>query len=278
MKKTKYLPVSGIKHMEQIKHLMETRLKNLFQIKHEKEKALSKTPEGTLRVCRRGSRVQYYHRNDPKDFNGTYIRGKDIKLAQRLAQKDYDQKVLCAAEQEIKAIQKCLSNYPTRSAEEIYENLHKERQKLISPIEQTNSEYVKKWEEVEYQGKNFYEGSSGFCTEKGEKVRSKSELIIANLLQKEGVPYRYEYPIYLNGMGMIHPDFTVLNVNEKKEFYWEHFGMMDDWEYVEKAIKKLAAYEQNGIFPGEKLIITYETRRNPISQKLVELMISHYLH
>ena len=130
---------------------------------------------------------------------------------------------------------------------------------------------------VKYRGKEFYEGVPEFYTTKGERVRSKSELIIADLLEKEGVPYRYEYPIYLKGLGKIYPDFTVLNVRKRKTIYWEHLGMMDDSEYVDRALKKIATYEQNGIFPGENLVLTYETRTNPINQKMVMLMIQHYL-
>ena len=53
--------------------------------------------------------------------------------------------------------------------------------------------------------------------------------------------------------------------------------MMDDPSYAEKALQKLSTYEQNGIFPGEQLIITYETRKNPLSQKQVLNFIEHYL-
>lgn len=53
--------------------------------------------------------------------------------------------------------------------------------------------------------------------------------------------------------------------------------MMDDPVYAEKAIKKIAAYEKNGIFPGENLILTYETRTSPIEQKVVALLIERYL-
>lgn len=37
------------------------------------------------------------------------------------------------------------------------------------------------------------------------------------------------------------------------------------------------AYEQNGIFPEEKLLLTYETRMNPINQKVIKNLIEHYL-
>lgn len=53
--------------------------------------------------------------------------------------------------------------------------------------------------------------------------------------------------------------------------------MMDDPNYVEKALQKIKIYEDNGIFSGEKMIITYETQKNVINQKTVRRMIQRYL-
>lgn len=264
-------------YMAQMKELLEEREKELLYMKQEKEKALLNAPEGSLRICSHGNRTQYYQRNDPKDFNGTYIREQDLDLAKKLAQKDYDKKVLRAVKKELAAIEKYCSNYPEPDVEQIYETLHRERQKMIQPILEPEEQYIQKWESVEYQGKGFQDNMPEFYTGKGERVRSKSEWIIADLLSKEEVPYRYEYPIYLNGLGRIYPDFTVLNVRTRKEIYWEHLGMMDDPVYVENALQKIGLYEQNGIFPGESLILTYETKKNPINQKLIICMIQHYL-
>lgn len=86
-------------------------------------------------------------------------------------------------------------------------------------------------------------------------------------------PYRYECPLQLK----VYPDFTVLNVKERKEIYWEHLGMMDDLDYVENALRKITLYEKNGIFTGDSLILTYETKKNPINQKVVRGMIQRYL-
>ncbi len=263
--------------MGQIKEILEKRANELQQWKKEKEEALQKAPHGSLRLCKHGNKTQYYYRNNPKDSNGIYIKDKDIELAKKLAQKDYDKKVLCCAEKELNAISKYLLNCPEKSVEDIYEGLHIERQKIIVPIRETDEEYVRKWQEKEYQGKGFDEDAPEFYTIKGERVRSKSELIIADMLSKESIPYRYECPIRLRGMGKIYPDFTVLNINNRGEMLWEHFGMMDDPIYAEAAVKKIAIYEQNGIFPGENLIITYETRKNPINQKVVKGLIERYL-
>lgn len=96
-------------------------------------------------------------------------------------------------------------------------------------------------------------------------------------MNKEGVPYRYEFPIHLNGIGKVYPDFTVLNKRERKEMHWEHLGMMDDPDYAEKAVRKIEMYQNNGFFPGDKLILTYETKMNPINPQTVMLIIQRYL-
>ena len=81
--------------------LLEKREKELLQMKKEKEKALKAAPDGTLRLCRHGDKVQYYHRTDAKDTNGVYLKEKDVKLVSKLAQKDYDRKALKAIEKEL---------------------------------------------------------------------------------------------------------------------------------------------------------------------------------
>lgn len=263
--------------MKELREQMAVRKQELLKMKKEKEKALRKAPEGTLRVCKHGKKIQYYHRNDPKDFNGKYIREKDLKLAAKLAQKDYDTKILRSAEEELQAIEKYLGNSPKLRVEQIYENLHPSRQVLVTPIRETDAEYVEKWSSLKYSGKDFVEGSPEFFTSRGERVRSKSELLIADLLIQEGIPYRYEYPIYLAGVGKIYPDFTVLNVKKRKELFWEHLGMMDDPTYADNAVRKIAAYVQNNIFQGEQLILTYETKQTPFNPKAVRELIAHYL-
>ena len=53
--------------------------------------------------------------------------------------------------------------------------------------------------------------------------------------------------------------------------------MMDDPEYVEKAVQKIMTYEQNEIFQGENLILTYETRRMPLNQKTIMRKVWQHL-
>jgi len=52
---------------------------------------------------------------------------------------------------------------------------------------------------------------------------------------------------------------------------------MDDISYVEGAMRKITAYEQNKIFPGEKLILTHETRKRPLNLQMIMRNIQCYL-
>ena len=130
---------------------------------------------------------------------------------------------------------------------------------------------------VEYEGKGFDERVPEIYTDKGERVRSKSELLIANELFRADIPYRYEYPVYIKRWGTIYPDFMVLALAKKKEVYWEHFGRMDDPDYTEKLALKMNSYVQNGIFPGENLILTFESQSIPLNQNVVKELIHRYL-
>lgn len=65
--------------MEKLKNLLEARETHLLELKKEKEKSLLSAPEGNLRISSHKNRTQYYHRTDPKDFNGIYIKEKDVE-------------------------------------------------------------------------------------------------------------------------------------------------------------------------------------------------------
>lgn len=93
-------------------------------------------------------------------------------------------------------------------------------------------------------------------TERGEKVRSKSEVIIANMLHNLGLDYRYEFPIEgTNQPGIRRPDFVFFNA-EHRPVLWEHLGMLHDEQYRERWNAKLTWYEANGFSQGINLFIT----------------------
>lgn len=70
-------------------------------------------------------------------------------------------------------------------------------------------------------GKPLYAEGLVHSTSKGMKVRSKSEALIAMLLDMNGIEYRYEAPLTL-GDHTFYPDFAIMRPSDRKLFYWEH--------------------------------------------------------
>ncbi len=255
---------------------MEKRVSELETIIRRKERLLQKAPSGTVRICVNGKRVQYYHRPHSSETNGSYIRKRDRSLAEALAQKDYDSQVLHCAKREREILQNWLrQNYPATPLE-LYEDYSPYRKALIVPDEISDEEFAARWQQQAYGRKEFREDAPEYYTDRGEQVRSKSEVLIANALAKMGVPYHYEKPLELTGLGTIHPDFTVLHKTKRTTLYLEHLGMMDDPEYCHMALERLTCYEKNGIYPVKQLILFHETMRHPLNMKLVHSMIQAY--
>jgi exodeoxyribonuclease V alpha subunit len=85
-------------------------------------------------------------------------------------------------------------------------------------------------------------------------VRSKSEVIIANMLAERQVPFWYEKPLFAADGSFYLPDFTVMFSGE--EYYLEHVGRLDLPDYRAHWEKKKLWYDKHF---ASKLLTTYET-------------------
>ena len=228
--------------------------------------ALKNAPTGELRVIRHHTNYQYYH-SLPGQRN--YISKKSPKLAIKLAQKEYDQTVLAKAltfQKQVDALWHTLEV----DFDDIINQFPEEKKKLIKPYFSSDDEFIKKWESMSYDGKLIDESIPELFSNNGEQVRSKSEKIIADKLAEMGIPYRYEAPLFLGTMGIVYPDFTLHKVCTREEIYWEHLGMMDDPNYVHKALNKINTYIRNGYIPGKNLLLTFESKAIPLNMRNVE--------
>ena len=86
-------------------------------------------------------------------------------------------------------------------------------------------------------------------TERGDLVRSKSELVIADKLHARGIDYAYEQPLVLPNGRTRYPDFTIADHARGVTFYWEHLGMLDNHRYRDRWEGKRAEYLKCGIGP-----------------------------
>ena len=227
---------------------------------------LKNAPPGELRVIRHHTNYQYYH-SLPGQRN--YISKKNPKLAIKLAQKEYDKAVLSKAltfQEQLDALWHTLEV----DFDEIINQFQEEKKKLIKPYFTSDDEFIREWENMSFDSKLFDESTPELFSNRGERVRSKSEKIIADRLAELGIPYRYEAPLFLGTMGIVYPDFTLLKVCTREEIYWEHLGMMNDSSYVHKALNKINTYIRNGYIPGKNLLLTFESKAVPLNMRNVE--------
>lgn len=241
------------------------------------EKKLNTYPAGRLRIIKNNNNDQYYWLMEKGDTNGIYISKKDIITANELAQKDYDKKALKLATGELKKIDSYLLYYQNYRIEDLYESYTQSRKKLISPVVTPRDQFVANWSSTVYEPLPFEDSSYSFYSASGIHVRSKAEVIIADMLEHYSIPYKYEYPLYLDGLNTVRPDFTCLNVSKRKEYIWEHFGMMDNQSYANKNIKKISVYEQNGYMAGDNMILTFESSQVPLDSRVIKTKIEKYL-
>lgn len=255
---------------------LEKKRSFLKRMIEEKSSFLKNVPSGQLKCMNKESGPQYYWITEKGKTNGKYISKKNLNFAALLAQKSYDLTVLKYAKAELAKIEDLISLLRSHSLGSVYENASAARKGLIRPIYLPDDEFIEQWKGRTYEKKGFAENDPPFYTMNKERVRSKSEILIANLMYQKSIPYLYEVPVKLIGYGTVYCDFGGLNVRKRKTMYHEHFGMMDDPEYCEKALRKIDAYQRNGYFLGDNFIATFESRNHPLDMRYLERLLDHY--
>ena len=305
----------------QITAQLQERIEQLEKLLAIKEKALKKAPEGSLRVSKSHGAVQYYQKINKDEKNGRYLDSAHREVAQKLAQKAYNLKLVPVIKKELALLQAALTKIREISQGgeiplNVLDQVNPDSRALITPATLTDAQYAAAWLSQKYKGRHFQPDAQELYAAGGIRVRSKSEVIIADTLTRLGIPYLYEFPLTLKSGGRgvgdprasrsagdsrdarnaggkttepraqspgsrhsitVYPDFLCLNLRTRQEFIWEHFGLMDDPEYSEKFVQKIHTYGENGILPGKNLIFTTETEKEQLDTRNVEDLIKIFL-
>jgi exodeoxyribonuclease V alpha subunit len=100
-------------------------------------------------------------------------------------------------------------------------------------------------------------------------VRSKSEVIIANMLFDRDISFRYEEPLFAPDGTFYLPDFTITWQGEG--WYWEHVGRLDSEDYRNHWETKKEWYDK--FFPG-RLLVTHESGK--LSKDAAAVIEAHF--
>lgn len=288
--------------------LLRERIAELSNVEAVLSKRLSRAPAGVLNVSPHRGGFQYFRVTAKTGRKGEYIPEEKMSFASAIAQRDYDAKMRAELQKLRGVLEKCVAKYDVSVAENLYALLHPARRSLVTPLVYPDEDFVARWSAVKYAGREFDADGPVLMTARGERVRSKSEIIIADALFRRGIPYRYEFPHELlhagacdvdvaRGVGevragrcdaggsrgglrargrksvVVYPDFTCLNVRTRKEFVWEHFGMIDVPEYCQNMASKMEMYLMNGFCLGKNFVMTTETHDRPLNSMMVEKIL-----
>lgn len=259
-----------------------------------------------VRVCKENKHFKYYIISSPEDTNGKFIPKKNLAVVRRIIQRDYERKLCKFLKKAIPLLEAFIKFFSTENLENAFSALHPGRQALIEPIIPTREQFIKQWLNAPYKQLPFSEGSPEFITASGIRVRSKSEVIIADTLTRLDIPFRYEQPHVISNIQSshktphnasypscgtqqtsahpatrrsvtVHPDFTCLNPRTREEFIWEHFGLMGNADYAHNAILKISQYASSGFILGKNFIATFEDDETPLATKLVQTYAKDFL-
>lgn len=257
--------------------LLSSKIKELEGILASVNKELETAPEGyIIRAMKVHKSSQYFFSKSRNNRNGTYLTRKQMPLVKSILQRDYNKKISREIKKQLKALKKLQTIYSPAKLESILEKTTPLRRFGVTPLFTPSSQFAATWKAQNFTPKAFTEETPFLITANGEKVRSKSENLIADTMFHLNIPYRYEAPLTL-GNKVFYPDFYCLNVRTRQEFIWEHFGLMEDSEYAVNAVGKLKVYNRFGYFLGKNLIITSETQKNPLFSQEVEKIVKEYL-
>lgn len=252
---------------------IQKEIQRLQMCKGRTAEIIKNTPKGKLRCAYNKGNAQFY-------VDGRYLPQRKKDIAIRIASGDYAKRIDKMIDRYLNLLEDLEELYMNKELEGIYRKLRKNRRELVEPLVRPIEELVQEFENIEYEGKSFdVDDVKVYYSAKGERVRSKSEKIIADELYRYGIPYKYEMPLELMGWNKaitIYPDFTIINRRTGKRWILEHLGMLDDANYYENSIYKIDLYEKNGLLLGKDLLVFHESAGIPLNTRVMSQYIEEY--
>lgn len=255
--------------------LLQKELEELEELSARLQKSIANAPKGSLHIHRRNEHnVQYYY-SLGKDGK-VYLAKQNQDLIRKLAQKTYNKRTLVLVRDRIRQLT-CTLNHSEKTIRSLYEDMSEERKKLVVPVIPTNESYIKTWYEKHPSSQNATPYINIFYTSKNEPVRSKSEVILADIFASNGIPYVYEPLLVMQNGQVYYPDFLLLNVRLRKTFVFEHFGLMDNPEYAARSVTKINHYHRDGYQFGDSFLCSFETNSSPLDIEVLQKLLSAHL-
>ena len=259
------------KEFERITKLLEEQRRDL-------EGELEGLPKGRL-LCYKSHGVSCYSERFPATGNAKKERRKGVKsdseYLKKLVRKECVVRMIPRIERDIQLLERLLRSYEPADENSVMSDIVAKYDEIGDYI-YTQESVSKEWAGTTSGESKYHRENLTSISADGSHRRSLGEVIIGSRLSHYDIPYKYEAPINHPDIPYI-PDFTIKRPSDGKIIYWEHFGMVNDVNYLQNNKRKLDTYERYGIVPWENLIISYSRSDYSINEKLIDALIQGWL-
>lgn len=258
--------------MQSSKDYVQWELDNQKKLCGEYRKALKGLPEGGMFMSNRGDK-QYYYDAESHDYIGKANHKEVVGRQQR----HFLEKSISVMEDNIKAADKYLKKFKDYMPEAVMNS-------LPGAYKLSDSEGISKivtfvdgesWGNQPYDKSLKYPERLIHKTMKGDMVRSKSELILADILYQRKIPYHYEEKLCLGDKEIV-PDFKIAVCSENRFKFLEHCGMLGNPGYCDSLVWKMRQYMQNGYVPWKDVIFTFDNMDGSIDTMEINRIIDFF--
>ena len=219
----------------------------LYRLKVNLEKRLRLMPEGNLRRKKTRNKIYYYVKDGIRQsslYNLPELR--DIYI-----EKQWIEGQLKVIKRDIPVMEKFLKDYAPLFPNPLQWQMLEAEQNPFKKEER----------------KHYY---------KGVFFRSKSEVLVAMVLDSHGLEFKYETALRVSGR-TIYPDFVIRRKRDGKLFIWEHFGLIYLDKYRRNMYERLEELHQAGFNPWDNLLMSFDSEDGSIDMDFIERMVNLYL-
>lgn len=240
---------------------------------HQYQTALKNLPKGRLTYKTIDGKIYYYWIDAAKKQH--YIQTKNARLIYDLKYRRFLEESIRRIEQNLHIQKKLLKNYTPYDPQTIQQSLPKTYSDLILPANIQTTSAARSVLKPDYRPEGLTVSTSF-----GTYMRSKSEVIIAELMHAAKIPFQYEPKIRLqtpDGRWITyHPDFEI-TPPLCDEIYWEHAGLLNNENYRNSFFKKIAVYHHNNIAMPKNLIVTMDNPDGTLDVAAIDRIIKGQL-
>ena len=238
------------------------------------QKRIGELPAGTLQGSTRNNNQNYYYRQHAGVR--TYLGKSSVPAVRELMEKRFLAEILAKAENNKALTEEFLRRYQNTDPNAIYDALPARYRDPDSPVFGLLGSFSQeRWKKEAVSDTSLFPDDLKILTPSGTRVRSKVEGDIFEKYRAWQVLFCYELKIIFPDGRVVDPDFTLfqggIHLDEllqvpnlmdyviKHCFFHEHFGKLHDPAYRKKQLRKLNTYFENGIYPGDRLLLTSDS-------------------